>query len=60
VGTAFFFKQWGAWAPATLLDAAPIHARAKTHAFADCAVFKVGKKIAGRQLDGRTHDEYPA
>jgi hypothetical protein len=24
-----------------------------------CGMVKVGKKAAGRQLDGRTHDEYP-
>lgn len=23
-------------------------------------VRRTGKKVAGRQLDGRTHDEYPA
>lgn len=26
----------------------------------DCNVLKVGKQAAGRQLDGRTHDEFPA
>lgn len=26
----------------------------------NCIVYKFGKHISGRQLDGRTHDEYPA
>ncbi len=30
------------------------------YAHLDCAVFKAGKKAAGRQLDGVTHDGYPA
>jgi protein gp37 len=78
-GVAFFFKQWGEWAPCdtevnpdergwevhpheeTVLDAIsnmergwPVigeHGR---------EFFRAGKKLAGRHLDGRTHDEYPA
>ena len=61
-GIPFHFKQWGEWVteaqspedivlPATgwsyLGDEQP-------------TVYKVGKKAAGRDLDGRTWDEYPA
>jgi protein gp37 len=47
-GVPFFFKQWGAWAPADD-DAAG----------ADPPMRRVGKKRAGRLLDGRTWDEMP-
>jgi protein gp37 len=44
-GVPFFFKQWGAWAPA--VDGSGTPAR------------RVGKKAAGRLLDGRTWDAMP-
>lgn len=76
---AFFFKQWGSWAPAAmyrsetpgafaygdyrhardcfvLTDRYP---RAFTAFGAACVLELVGKKLAGRQLDGRTWDEMP-
>jgi protein gp37 len=54
----FFFKQWGNWAPKEVAD------------FHDCLTTKIqhmgnepfyelGKKLAGRVLDGRTWDETP-
>lgn len=46
-GTAFHFKQWGNWAPA--------HAERNQPA----EMMRVSKKVAGRQLDGRTWDELP-
>ncbi|MEQ8278349.1 MAG: phage Gp37/Gp68 family protein [Deltaproteobacteria bacterium] len=42
-GTAFLFKQWGAWAPAGDSDITML----------------LGKKAAGRELDGRTWDQVP-
>lgn len=43
----FFFKQWGEYAPVELLDV-------------DGKGFvRVGKKAAGRELDGRLWDEFP-
>lgn len=42
-GVPFFFKQWGEWAPAGQLG--------KMH--------RVGKKAAGRLLDGRGWQEFP-
>jgi protein gp37 len=42
----FFFKQWGEWL--TVRTPSGEHRE------------RVGKKRAGRELDGRTWDEYPA
>jgi protein gp37 len=66
-GVAFFFKQWGGWAPAIGL--------AVTHRFRQNGEFlpdpdegiiprgagmqRVGKARAGRLLDGKTYDEMP-
>ena len=73
-GVAFFFKQWGEWlpvdhAPKTCrVTAEPgvlstdgtwrqpqAIANPPKHVF----MLRVGKKAAGRELDGRTWDEYP-
>lgn len=43
-GVAFFFKQWGEWAP---------------DPHDELGMVRMGKKRAGRKLDGRTHDAYP-
>jgi protein gp37 len=53
-GVAFFFKQWGSWTP----YCAPLEAEQVQ--LEGCNMRRVAKKAAGRQLDGRTHDEYPA
>ncbi|MGW5003194.1 phage Gp37/Gp68 family protein [Streptomyces hydrogenans] len=63
----FFFKQYGAWHPTGwLVIGGP---REKNHAMVGdpvdnlghrVEVQRVGKKAAGRHLDGRTHDDYPA
>lgn len=45
-GVPFFFKQWGEWAPASEDRVGQAMAR-------------VGKRAAGRLLDGRTWDEIP-
>jgi protein gp37 len=45
-GVAFHFKQWGDWAPAAV-------------AGGELRLVRLGKKRAGRLLDGRTWDEYP-
>jgi len=62
----FFFKQWGEWLP---LDARehldlPPGQRQWTKVGGDlvdggAAMVRVGKKTAGRELDGRTWDQYP-
>jgi protein gp37 len=47
-GVAFHFKQWGQWLPLNDRPGA-----------IDVEYVPVGKKAAGRELDGRTHDGYP-
>lgn len=53
----FFFKQWGKWLPFNQREAGQIHdsARYRDNGWA----WRVGKKAAGRMLDGRTHDDLP-
>lgn len=56
-GTAFFFKQWGEWAPA---EAVPEVAWSPVHTYDSGAyMMRVGKKIAGRTLDGVTWSNFP-
>jgi protein gp37 len=57
-GVPFFFKQWGNWAPC--LDSGGHVASDQEKLLDGTWLLKVGKKSAGRELDGRTHDEYPA
>lgn len=55
-GVPFLFKQYGEWSPAPQGSAAVT----LMHEFVgDGRVFKVGKKAAGRLLDGVQHDGYP-
>lgn len=70
-GVPFLFKQWGEWLPAKegrsitghvliLEGAAPFSKNPEWHGFENGQqVARVGKKAAGRQLDGRTHDGFP-
>ncbi|GGU62117.1 DUF5131 family protein [Streptomyces lavendofoliae] len=62
----FFFKQWGEWAPTGYLV---IGGTARgAYLIGDpvddlghrVEMERVGKKTAGRDLDGRTHDQFPA
>jgi protein gp37 len=46
-GRPFFFRQWGEWAPVS-------------NDRAEQTMTRVGKRTAGRLLDGRTWDEIPA
>lgn len=58
-GVPFLFKQWGEWAPRHDLQAADLAGK-EWHTFdPDTSVCRVGKKAAGRLLDGVLHDEYP-
>jgi protein gp37 len=43
-GVSYFFKQWGEWTPTNMISG---------------EYERVGKKAAGRRLDGRTWDEMP-
>ena len=67
-GVPFFFKQWGAWAPTGARGIGPVredrlYAKADLHDQDEhgsgIELARVGKKAAGRVLDGRTWDEYP-
>jgi protein gp37 len=51
-GVPFLFKQWGEWAPAAQVAGRRVPDDADL-------MQRVGKKRAGRELDGRTWDEYP-
>lgn len=69
----FFFKQWGSWAPHAYVNADTGNpllriGYSKTEERRERIVGeppralnmrRVGKKAAGRELDGRTHEEYP-
>jgi protein gp37 len=75
VGVPFFFKQWGEWHPAEVSGKRVSISVPRTasrpypkipknpawHTF-DCGqlMARVGKKTAGRQLDGREWNEIPA
>lgn len=79
-GVAYFFKQWGEWAPSAQFEMKDFTRKAKLDVHEvlycrdDCSgfdplgegydakqtmIFRVGKKAAGRVLDGRTWDEMP-
>jgi protein gp37 len=68
-GLPFLFKQWGNWSP--MEDDVPegfdplehqehlfFNRAADPVEWPEC-VWHVGKKIAGRKLDGKIHDEFP-
>jgi protein gp37 len=65
-GVSYFFKQWGEWAPApedmNYAEGAALACR-HDHEFEQSSsghtLIRVGKRAAGRELDGRTWDEYP-
>lgn len=64
-GVAFFFKQWGAWAPWdddnwSLPDGCDdVQAHDRSVMVDGVEFLCVGKKRAGRVLDGRTWDQFP-
>ena len=65
-GVPFLFKQWGDWSPeppknrpgfGEWLDEDLESGLARR--VGDAVMWRIGKKAAGRTLDGRTHDAYP-
>lgn len=63
--TPFFFKQWGEWLPGAEIrtaDQQEAYSRARRHVkYPDGTVMaRVGRKVAGRTLDGHVWSEYPA
>jgi protein gp37 len=62
VGIPFFFKQWGEFCSFEQLPEDGKGLKDTPYEPIDlggCTVYRVGKKAAGRLLDGRTWDEYP-
>ena len=69
VGAAFFFKQWGAWEPwppTTTIGRDGMRINAQGEDVTERpgmgkaqTVVRVGKKAAGRKLDGREWSEFP-
>lgn len=67
-GVPFFFKQWGEWAPAGRGIGMAQHAFGREVLVGQPlddmghrqVMRRVGKHAAGRELDGRTHNEFPA
>jgi protein gp37 len=70
-GVPYLFKQWGAWVPTDgtrqypygpggLAWILPDGSRAEPGAPGGVWMRRAGKTPAGRELDGATHDEYPA
>ncbi|MBN3851956.1 phage Gp37/Gp68 family protein [Paraburkholderia sp. Ac-20340] len=68
-GVPLLFKQWGEWLPgdtdgesyAVADDGSgrEFGGSIRTSRIGDQTQFRVGKKVAGRLLDGRTYDEFP-
>jgi protein gp37 len=61
-GVPFFWKQWGEWAPAGLVQELDgrRYREMEEYVEPENGMYRVGKKAAGRQLDGREHLEVPA
>jgi protein gp37 len=60
-GVPFFFKQWGQWLPVGQGMWSPGEAKAyAAWNWMNCEMVKLGKKNAGRLLDGREWNEFPA
>jgi protein gp37 len=60
-GTPFFFKQWGEWGPADTISFGGGSGKPR-HDWIGSEIpsYRIGKKQAGRLLDGREWSEFPA
>jgi protein gp37 len=60
-GVPFFFKQWGEWEPLPEGQAPERYDSDRLHFVSDAGnwMLRVGKRSAGRVLDGQCWDEYP-
>ena len=56
---AFFFKQWGEYGPDQIGPVRHMSVHSLIPMDEPAAMFKVGKKAAGRMLDGREWSEFP-
>jgi protein gp37 len=62
-GVPFFFKQWGEHVVRDQMSDDAFHAwdaKYGSDVYDPSVQWRIGKKAAGRELDGRTWDEYPA
>lgn len=60
VGVPFLFKQWGEWAPCVAPGPTGVELiNLWSRGFDRAPMAKLGKKAAGRLLDGVAHDGYP-
>lgn len=55
----FFFKQWGEWVPVPEVVHAEYPARSRKVLYPNEFMARLGKKEAGRLLDGREWSEFP-
>ncbi len=58
-GVPFFWKQWGEYVPLDHASPEQIASYPDVEAFRDCPTYRVGKRAAGRLLDGREWSEMP-
>jgi protein gp37 len=58
-GVPFLFKQWGEWAPASTISFGKA-AGAPRYDGCEMPMYRLGKKAAGRLLDGVEHNGFPA
>jgi protein gp37 len=58
-GVPFLFKQWGEWAPLIDHDHTEIAGKPYEILVDGYTAVKLGKKVSGRMLDGRTWDQFP-
>ena len=58
-GVPFHFKQWGDWAPSQRLRRSAAEATSSREVDDGSMMLRVGKKAAGRLLDGRMWDGLP-
>lgn len=55
----FFFKQWGEWVTASPLSGLDCPKREWRDLDEETSVWRIGKKVTGRLLDGKEHLELP-
>jgi protein gp37 len=56
---AFHFKQWGDWAPGDGINLLTAKRTAVAKAADGTEMIRIGKKLAGRKLDGQEWDQLP-
>jgi protein gp37 len=58
-GVPFFWKQWGEFLPVNQMTVGEVHKASRRFRLVNATHFRVGKKAAGRLLDGKEHNEFP-